>query len=245
MEKVDKNEFQIYNNNYKNETNKKLFDIVPKEDLNREQYFFSENFINSIYTSFNFISRKKILCLCTPAISTYFKIKDEEKLINSDNLDEIEEVEYTITLDSDNRFKFLPNFYLFDLNKPKEYISTSNLTSVSIDNSEKILDQQHKNVDLISRDQLNQIEYIFFDPPFFQIKPNELRLAVDSITNKDYTKKIFITYPIREANSLIFAFKDYNIRKSKLKVEYQFVKSSKWENYALYTNFEIQKIKFE
>lgn len=223
---------------------RKLFEIVPTEDLKNEQYFFSENFINNIYTSFGFVDRSKILCLCTPAISTYFKLKDEEEFkIKLEDDEAPEQVKYPITLDSDKRFDFLPNFYIFNLNKPKDFIqNTNNNVDVNKISEGMNLDSNNK---LVTRQQLEQIEYIFFDPPFFQLKPNELRIAVDEITNKDYTKKIFITYSIRESAGLIFAFKDYNIRKSKLRVEYQYVPSNKWGNYGLYTNFEISKIKFE
>lgn len=195
---------------------------LPTECRNAEQYFFSDNFINDLVSAFEYISKDSILCLCTPAVAAGFNLKLDQ--INDYNVDEPSEFKYLkpLCLDFDSRFEYLPNFFHFDLLNPSKALEEKQLKS-----------------------SLSKIEYIIFDPPFFQIKLNELRKAIDSITNNNLNTKILIAFCCREEKNLLYAFKEYKLQKTKLKVQYQNVDSSKWSNYGIYSNFELGKIKFD
>ena len=182
-----------------------------------EQYFFTDNFINNIITSFKFVEKSKILCLCTPSIANGFYL---ETLENNNNEDMIDYIGNVICLDSDDRFSYLPKFKVFDLLNPSLILK----------------DEETKYT-------LEDIEYILFDPPFFGIKLLDLRNAVDALTNKDYNKKLLIVFSQRDEKNLIFSFKEYNLKPTKLQAEYKNVNPSKWSNVAIYSNFELGKIK--
>lgn len=276
---------------------------LPIEKREVEQYFFTENFINNIYTSFEYIEKSKILCLCTPAIASFFCIKkvenqkylnnyliedkfddnyestknkdlqdvkiivNENSLTNKDDdisnenksvekhLDQINNnskisIEDVLCFDIDCRFNNLPNYFKYDMNDYEKVffnINDENIELIFKNIFNESFQSKLSNIKLYNdlSNLIKDIEYIFFDPPFFQIKPYQLRICVDEITNKNYNKKILITYPKRESMSLISAFKEYGLIKTKMNVEYKFVCPSKWENYGLYSNFELGKIKHE
>ena len=85
---------------------------------------------------------------------------------------------------------------------------------------------------------------IIVDPPFFKMKLIDLYNVINKLTKSNKNSKLMIAYVIREDKNLLYIFKDYNLKLTKFKLEYQNVESNKWENYGLYTNFEIGKIKF-
>lgn len=327
-----------------------FFDCIPYEIRSKEQYFYTENFNKNLFSSFEYIERNKILCLCTPVTAVYFDYREKIKEMlendengentndNDDNYDKNDK-EYDIdtnapiSLDIDFRFLSLKNFFVFDLLKVKEYVdidvdddieennkntikhTDTELKENNEENNKNISDSEAKNIEnldlnktdenkdsntkdtdniaenksdklnnidvesnkiiedanistsiintntitnkntnndsnnnklaKIKKSTLNNTEYIIFDPPFFQITPYRLREAIDEITNRDFTKKLFITYPIREEFPLINAFKEYNLKLTNVNVEYQFVSRSKWSNYGLFSNFEIGKIRFD
>jgi hypothetical protein len=85
---------------------------------------------------------------------------------------------------------------------------------------------------------------IIIDPPFFKINLVDLYNCVECLTKCDKSTKIIIAYVHREERALLSIFKSYGLKLTKFKLEYRNVESSKWNNYALYANFECNKIKF-
>jgi hypothetical protein len=102
----------------------------------------------------------------------------------------------------------------------------------------------------MSYDVLNPVEIefkpkvIIIDPPFFGIGLPDLYKAVECITKGDKSTKILFAFVQREEKSLLFAFKSYGLKATKFKLEYVSVDPTKWDNYALYSNYEFNKIKF-
>lgn len=187
-----------------------------QENHKAEQYFFTDNFIKTILNAFEYIDKSRILCLCTPSIANeYFEVVNNEEL----DEDEGKERKFPFLLDFDTRFSYLPNYFYYNLLEKEE-----------VSNELKEI--------------LMKIEYIIFDPPFFGIKMSDLRYAVDSITRKDYSKKILFFFSNRDEKNLLLSFQDYKLRLTKVRVEYENVCPTKWENVSLYSNFESGKVKF-
>jgi len=85
---------------------------------------------------------------------------------------------------------------------------------------------------------------IIIDPPFFKINLVDLYKCIEYLTRGDKSTKIIMAYVHREERALLSIFKSYGLKLTKFKLEYRNVDSSKWNNYALYANFECNKIKF-
>lgn len=193
------------------------------ENRSKEQYFFSKNMVNNIVNSFDFVDKHKILCLCTPIVALGFKENSDNSNFNiENNINDIDN--HVFCIDIDIRFNNkLNNFYSFDILEADKFIQENNYLKNYLK---------------------NDLEYIILDPPFFQIKLCDLRKAVDIITNFNYKIKLMISFVSREEKNLLFAFKSYNLCRTKLNVEYENVCPSKWDNYSIYSNFEQGKIKF-
>ena len=74
--------------------------ILPSENKDLEQYFFSENVLKQITNTFQY--EDNILCLCTPSVSDAFlRLQNKEVLC----------------VDIDNRFSYLPKFINCDITK--------------------------------------------------------------------------------------------------------------------------------
>ena len=67
---------------------------------------------------------------------------------------------------------------------------------------------------------------------------------MEKITKQNKKTKIAIGYIIREEKTLLTCFKEYNLQMTKFKMEYRTVDQTKWNNYAMYTNFEDGKLKY-
>jgi hypothetical protein len=85
---------------------------------------------------------------------------------------------------------------------------------------------------------------IIVDPPFFKMNLIDLYKCIDFLTKGDKTTKVLFAFVSREEKSLFHAFKTYNLKATKFKLEYQSVDPTKWSNYGLYSNYEFNKIKF-
>ena len=85
---------------------------------------------------------------------------------------------------------------------------------------------------------------IIIDPPFFKMNLIDLYNCVEFLTKGDKSTKILFAFVHREERGLLAIFKSYNLQLTKFKLEYRHVDQTKWDNYALYSNCEFNKIKF-
>ncbi len=85
---------------------------------------------------------------------------------------------------------------------------------------------------------------MIIDPPFFKVNLYDLYKCVECLTKSDKSTKLLIAYVHREERALLSIFKSYGLKLTKFKLEYRNVEPSKWDNYAMYANFECNKIKF-
>lgn len=104
---------------------------------------------------------------------------------------------------------------------------------------------QFQYYDLLNPQEINiKPNILIIDPPFFKINLYDLFKCVEFLTKGDKSTKLLIAYVHREERGLLSIFKSYGLKLSKFKLEYRNVEPSKWSNYALYANFELNKIKF-
>ena len=74
--------------------------ILPTENKELEQFFFTEKVLEQIVNSFEY--EDNILCLCTPSVAdAFWRLKNKEVLC----------------IDIDNRFNYLPKFINCDITK--------------------------------------------------------------------------------------------------------------------------------
>ena len=130
-----------------------------------------------------------------------------------------------VLLDIDTRFSYLPKFHYFDIRNPTdlEAQSTSGVT-------QNILGEAH-------------FRLLVLDPPFFAIPVEEIRRAVDYLTNGDFSTKIIIAWLLRAEKSLRVAFAPYNLVPTTFELQYASVKPNKWKNFVLYSNIDLPGIK--
>uniref|UniRef100_A0A7S4J2M5 N6-adenine methyltransferase n=1 Tax=Odontella aurita TaxID=265563 RepID=A0A7S4J2M5_9STRA len=84
---------------------------------------------------------------------------------------------------------------------------------------------------------------VVVDPPFFYIPMRQIRDAVLTVTRGRTDLPLLIGFLRREEASLMDAFKDFGLRRTKFNLEYATVKPNKWANYALYSNIDLPGIK--
>ena len=118
-------------------------------------------------------------------------------------------------IDIDDRFNYLPKFIHCDITKDEVKLHENFIPDL-----------------------------IIIDPPFFGLKMIDLFNFVEKITKQNKKTKIAIGYIIREEKTLLTCFKEYNLQMTKFKMEYRTVDQTKWNNYAMYTNFEDGKLKY-
>lgn len=124
--------------------------------------------------------------------------------------------ERDVTLyDIDDRFNYLKGYKRFDILNPSAVEPLETAPSV-----------------------------IIVDPPFFKINLVDLYNCIEFITKGDKSTKIIFAFVQREERALSNVFKAYNLQLTKFKLEYRYVDPTKWSNYALYSNYEFNKIKF-
>ena len=98
--------------------------------------------------------------------------------------------------------------------------------------------------DMTSPDALDsEFRIIVIDPPFFAIPIEQVREAVDVITNGDFSTKILIAFLKRAEKRLRIAFEPYNLVPTKFELQYASIKSNKWKNFVLYSNIDLPGIK--
>ena len=126
----------------------------------------------------------------------------------------VEEPEQEVRLlDVDTRFSYLPGFRFWDIRHP-EPLGESETFRV-----------------------------VVFDPPFFYIPMAELYQAVLEVCKGDTKTKLLIGFLAREQVTLLEAFKEFGLARTKFVLEYATVKPNKWRNYALYSNVDLPGIK--
>ena len=128
-----------------------------------------------------------------------------------------------LCLDIDNRFNYLPKFINIDINN---------------------INYENNNINFLIPDEYKNPDLIIVDPPFFKLNLNYLYKFIDFLTNKNKKTKIIFAFIIRNEKELLKVFKDYNLKLTKFKLEYNNVNNTKWENYGIYSNFQQGKIKF-
>lgn len=118
-------------------------------------------------------------------------------------------------LDIDRRFSYLPGYRYWDIRHPDPLESDSTF------------------------------RVVVFDPPFFYIPMAELHRAVLEVCKgaSGNTSKLLIGFLMREEASLLAAFKEFGLSRTKFVLEYATVKPNKWRNYALYSNVDLPGIK--
>lgn len=116
-------------------------------------------------------------------------------------------------LDIDRRFSYLPGFRYWDIRHP----------------------------DPLGDDSTFRV--VVFDPPFFYIPMAELHRAVLEVCKGASTTKLLIGFLVREEASLLAAFEEFGLSRTKFALEYATVKPNKWRNYALYSNVDLPGIK--
>ena len=121
-----------------------------------------------------------------------------------------------LCFDIDERFSYLPNFKQCDITK---------LDSIPI-----------------ADDYIPDV--IIVDPPFFKMNLFDLFKCIEFITKGNKKTKIVFAFVIREEKNLLWMFKEYGLKLTKFKLEYDKVDPSKWNNYGIYANFETGRIKF-
>lgn len=84
---------------------------------------------------------------------------------------------------------------------------------------------------------------LVIDPPFFAIPIEQVREAVDIITNNNYKTNILIAFLKRGEKRLRTAFEPYNLVPTNFKLEYVSIKPNKWSNFVLYSNIDLKGIK--
>lgn len=87
-------------------------------------------------------------------------------------------------------------------------------------------------------------QVIVVDPPFFKLNLVDLYNCIEILTEGNKKTKLIFAFVQREERALLNIFKSYNLQLTKFKLEYRHVDPTKWTNYALYSNFEFNKIKF-
>lgn len=98
--------------------------------------------------------------------------------------------------------------------------------------------------DLTDPDDINgDFRLLVMDPPFFLIPVEQIRVAVDQITNNNYDTKIIIAFLKRSEQRLRIAFKPYKLVPTKFQLEYVSIKPNKWSNFVLYSNIDLPGIK--
>jgi len=98
---------------------------------------------------------------------------------------------------------------------------------------------------LNSPDEINfKTDLLIIDPPFFKMSLVELYNCVEKLTGGNKSTKITFAFVHREERALLNIFKSYNLQLTKFQLEYRTVEPNRWNNYALYSNFEMGKIKF-
>lgn len=103
----------------------------------------------------------------------------------------------------------------------------------------------YKCYDVLNPEEIDIVpNVIIIDPPFFKMRLVDLYKCVEVLTKGNKNTKIIFAFIQREDKSLLFVFKPYNLQLTKFKLEYQSVDPTKWSNYALYSNYEFNKIKF-
>lgn len=118
-----------------------------------------------------------------------------------------------VLLDIDRRFEYLPKFRYYDIRDP---------ISLGLETDFRLL---------------------VLDPPFFLIPVEEIRRAVDVITNNDFSTKIIIAWLLRAEKSLRIAFAPYNLVPTTFQLQYASIKPNKWKNFVLYSNIDLPGIK--
>lgn len=84
---------------------------------------------------------------------------------------------------------------------------------------------------------------LILDPPFFLIPIEQIKMAVDVITKKNYNTKIIIAFLKRADQRLKNAFKEYDISLTTFELQYASIKANKWGNFGLYSNIDLPGIK--
>lgn len=84
---------------------------------------------------------------------------------------------------------------------------------------------------------------LIIDPPFFLIPVEEIKRAIDIITQKDYSTKIIIAWLLRAEKRLRTHLKAYNLVPTHFPLEYASIKPNKWKNFVLYSNIDLPGIK--
>jgi hypothetical protein len=84
---------------------------------------------------------------------------------------------------------------------------------------------------------------LIIDPPFFALPVEQLRIAVDKITGKNFNTHIVIAFLKRAEKSLRIAFKPYNLVPTRFELQYAAIKPNKWKNFTLYSTIDLPGIK--
>ena len=89
----------------------------------------------------------------------------------------------------------------------------------------------------------NEFRLLILDPPFFAVPIEQIRIAVDTITDSNFETKILIAFIKREELRLLKAFEHYKIKRTTFELEYASIKPNKWRNFAMYSNIDLPGIK--
>ncbi len=99
---------------------------------------------------------------------------------------------------------------------------------------------KYKYYDVRSPTKLDEsFKLLILDPPFFVVPIEKFKVAVDLLTNNDYSTKIIIGFLKREEKRFLEAFADYNVKLTNFKLEYASIKPNKWSNFGLYSNVDL------
>lgn len=91
--------------------------------------------------------------------------------------------------------------------------------------------------------QEEEFKILVIDPPFFYIPMETLFEAVMVVTKGSTTTKLMIGFLKREEETLLRAFKPFQLRRTDFPLEYATVKPNKWQNYVLYSNVDLPGIR--
>ena len=84
---------------------------------------------------------------------------------------------------------------------------------------------------------------LVLDPPFFVVPIEQIRDAVDKLTNHNYKTKLIIAFLTRAEWRLRTAFKEYNLLPTNFRLEYASIKPNKCKNFTCYSNIDLKGIK--
>eukprot|EP01104_Vermistella_antarctica_P017363 TRINITY_DN6143_c0_g1_i1.p2 TRINITY_DN6143_c0_g1~~TRINITY_DN6143_c0_g1_i1.p2 ORF type:complete len:153 (-),score=36.04 TRINITY_DN6143_c0_g1_i1:73-531(-) len=101
----------------------------------------------------------------------------------------------------------------------------------------------HRMYDLLCPTPQEDFGVIICDPPFFQVSVRELFNAVSVLAKQDFSTKILIAFVARNETELLRVFAPFAIRRTTFRLSYTTVKSSRWSNYALYSNWDAPGMK--